>query len=474
MDRLPNFGSAFGANIVRQILKILDATADGLWVCDATPRLMWINDACEKLNNIKRNEVCGKTVSELLGRGNFDRDVTTRVLKEKQTVAISQKVRSGRTLLVTGVPVFDGDGEIAYVVGNERDLTELFTLRTELEEKEQLTSRLSSELRALNMRVAGTQDIVAESEAMNRVLQTSLKVAGFDTTVLVTGETGVGKSMIARLIHDGSQRAGKTFLSINCGAVPTALIEAELFGYAPGAFTDADRAGKIGLLEAAKGGTLFLDEIDAFSAAAQVKLLTFLDTQSFIRVGETRIRQSDARIIAATNGDLANLVARGQFREDLYFRLNVVPIAVPALSARRIDIPQLIRVHINKLQDRYGVARTVSPQAIEILCRYEFTGNVRELENILERAFVLCAGDEIAVTDLPTEARSQFSQLDAPEPGDLRQALDAVEAEMLARSAARNHRQQDIALELGISQPTVARLLRKHALRLSKSHSDLN
>ena len=468
-----DFGDAFGADLARQLISSFEATADGIWVCNAEPRLVWLNSACEKLNNITRNEVCGRLVGDLLQDGNFDHDVSSLVLQSGRTVTINQKVRSGRTLLVSGIPVFDDSGAIVYVVGSERDLTELNLLKEELGKNSALSERLNSELLALKLRDLKHTRIVARSEAMERVLDTAIRVASFDTTVLLTGPTGVGKSMMARIIHDASGRRDRPFLSLNCGAFPTALLDAELFGYADGAFTGARRGGKIGLLEAANGGTLLLDEIDAFPLDVQVKLLTFLDTQTFIRVGDTKARQVDVRLIAATNRDLTKASRDGQFRDDLLFRLNVVPLDIPALSARRTDIPELVRTQIDHLQRRYKVKRSMAQDALEAICRHDFPGNVRELQNVVERAFVLAQGDEIALADFAEEfLRPQEHGAIGLEGESFREALRRAERNWLVAALRKHRRQKDIALELGISQPTVARLLRKHGMSTSISIQD--
>ena len=292
--RLENIQGIFAAGEMEQIF---EAMADGVWVCDSTPTLLWINSACEELNNITREDVCGKTVEELLSSGNFDTDVTHRVLNGKKSIAIIQKVKSKRTLLVNGIPIFDDQGNVKYVVGSERDVTELNLLKEQLEQKQEFAKKIQSELLTMKMRELKVEEIISASESMERVMGTVLRVANFDTTVLLTGPSGSGKSMIAKLIHDGSSRRDKPFLILNCGAIPDSLAEAELFGYSDGAFTGAHKGGKMGLIEAADGGTLLLDEIDAFSLDVQVKLLTFLDTKSFFKVGSRQLQQVDVRLI---------------------------------------------------------------------------------------------------------------------------------------------------------------------------------
>lgn len=458
-----DIADAFEASTVKQLLSVFEAMADGVWVCDATPKLLWVNSACEQLNDIRREDVCGRTVDELLVEGNFDTDVTRRVLRDRKSVAIIQKVRSGRTLLVNGAPVFDENGNVSHVVGSERDLTELNMLREALEEKLQLNDRISSELLALRMRDSKLKDIVANSPPMERVMEMAFRVADFDATVLLTGASGSGKSMLARVIHEGSPRSAKPFMSLNCGAIPHSLVEAELFGYVSGAFTGAQKGGKLGLIEAAHGGTLFLDEIDAFPMDMQVKLLTFLDTQNFMRVGGTKPQQADVRLICATNKDLANSVVKGLFREDLWFRLNVVPVHIPALSERRSDIPVLVRRILERLSQRHGIEIGVQREALELLCRYRFPGNVRELENILERGYILCKSGEIGISDLPGEVSATVVRSVNRHSQTLQQALADVEANYLEDACRQHKRQVDIANYLGVSQPTVARMLKRRA-----------
>jgi PAS domain S-box-containing protein len=465
LAQLENIQRIFAADEIEQIF---EAMADGVWVCDSTPRLLWINSACEELNNIKREDVCGKSVDELLSNGNFDTDVTHRVLNGKKSIAIIQKVKSKRTLLVNGTPIFDDQGEVKFIVGSERDVTELNLLRRQLEEKQEITQKIQSELLTMKMRELKMEEIVSASESMERVMDTVLRVANFDITVLLTGPSGSGKSMIAKLVHDGSDRRDKPFLILNCGAIPDSLAEAELFGYTDGAFTGAQKGGKIGLIEAADGGTLLLDEIDAFSLDVQVKLLTFLDTKRFIKVGGRQLKQVDVRLIAATNSDLESKVEMGKFRSDLWYRLNVVPIDIPGLSERPDDIIPLITYYIKQLSNRYGTHKSVDRSAMDVLSRYHYPGNVRELENILEHSYVLCQSDQIGTEDLPQNVLDTVNPIRSLQSTtkNLKQALEQIEREYLFSASKTYKTQAEIAASLGTSQPSVARLLKKHGLRI--------
>jgi PAS domain S-box-containing protein len=462
--QLENVQDVFTANELEQIF---EAMADGVWVCDATPKLLWINSACEELNNIKREEVCGKSVEELLSMGNIDTDVTQKVLRGKKPVTIIQKVKSKRTLLVNGVPIFDKQGSVKFIVGSERDMTELNMLKEEIEQKQEVARKIQSELLSMKMRDLKLKEIVASSEPMERVMEMVLRVADFDTTVLLTGASGTGKSMVARLIHDGSSRRDQPFLTLNCGAIPDSLAEAELFGYADGAFTGAKCGGKSGLIEAADGGTLFLDEIDAFSLDVQVKLLTFLDTQGFIKVGGRRVQQVDVRLVAATNSDLESKVEQGTFRKDLWYRLNVVPIDLPSLSERSDDVFPLVALFLQRLANRHKVAKSINQHTMEFLSRYHYPGNVRELENILEHSYVLSQSNEITLSDLPQNILDTVSPVRTSQTTtNLKRSLDAVESECLSSACRRYKTQKQIASALGTSQPTVARLLKKHGFRV--------
>ncbi|MBI5496160.1 MAG: sigma 54-interacting transcriptional regulator [Deltaproteobacteria bacterium] len=311
--------------------------------------------------------------------------------------------------------------------------------------------------------VAASPGTVSRSRAMQRVVELAGRVARVDSTVLITGESGSGKERIARLVHDGSIRAGRTFIAVNCGAIPDALLESELFGHVRGAFTGAthDRAG---LFEAAGGGTLLLDEIGEISLSMQVKLLRALQEREVRRVGENQSRHMDVRVLASTNRDLAHAVAEGTFRQDLYYRLNVVELHVPPLRERREDVLPLARA---LLADAVHRARRhitgLAPAAADQLLRYEWPGNVRELENAMERAVALATGSRVELMDLPEEVRQVVPH--ASEPGGPVRALEEVEKEhVIAALRANGGNQTRTAAQLRIGSATLYRKLKSYGM----------
>jgi DNA-binding NtrC family response regulator len=307
---------------------------------------------------------------------------------------------------------------------------------------------------------AAPADLQAQSTAMVRIFDLARRAAKVDSTVLVTGESGVGKERVARLVHDASARAGGPFLAINCGAIPEALLESELFGHVRGAFTGAAQ-DRVGLFQAASGGTLLLDEIGELPAAMQVKLLRVLQERVVRRVGENRSRPIDVRVIAATNRHLGDEVMGGRFRKDLYYRLRIIELVVPPLRERREDILPLARALLEETARRMKrPALRLSPQAADRLVRYAWPGNVRELENALERAMALAPGRRIELDDLPEEVRSA---LPVPSPAGGIRPLEEVERSYILAALAQNGgNQTQTAAQLGIGVSTLYRKLRRY------------
>jgi PAS domain S-box-containing protein len=460
----------------QQLNAIFESSSDGIWVCDTEGKVIRVNRASEKLNGIKAQDVIGKNVSDLLAKGLFDRSVTLEVLATKRQTSIVQYVkRTDKHLLTTGTPAFDDQDNIYLVVVNERDMTQLNALRDQLEQSRMVTERIKDELVKLSMLELEKQEIVAESPAMIGVLEIALRLARFDASnILILGESGTGKGLLAKFIHKSGKRSKKPFIQINCAALPESLLEAELFGYDKGAFTGARQEGKVGLIELAQEGTLFLDEIGDLPLAVQAKLLKYLDDHEVMRVGGTKPRKVDCTVIAATNRDTEALTRHGGFRQDLFFRLNAFTIRIPPLRERREDITPLSNLFLNKYNKTYNQRKHLSPKGLAKLQYYPFPGNVRELENVLKNAVLMSDGESLDGFILGSLGRSpEKLVLSTPNRNGKQLMADelcVLEREILRKAVKYCRSTREIARHLGVSQATVVRKLRKHGLTPGALH----
>jgi len=457
--------------LVRQFETIFHSSSDGIWVCDGNGVVININRASETLNGIRAENVIGHNIKDLVARKIFDHSVTTRVMATGQRQTVMQFIpKTGKYLLSTGTPSLTEDGRIALIVVNERDMTELNTLRQEFEKSQQVREKYRQELSDISLLELERNDIVAESAAMRRILQMALKLSHIGASnILVLGESGTGKGLLARLIHKNSSRNRHPLVEINCAALPENLLEAELFGYEKGAFTGADEKGKIGLFELAQGGTLFLDEIGDMPLPLQAKLLKYLDNKEIRRVGGTRSIKVECATIAATNKDLKTLVADKAFRQDLYYRLNSFILQLPPLRERREDIAGLVRFYLSEANRTYNCARTISPRAMRSLQEYRFPGNVRELRNIIENAVVMSNDDQITEFILASLDEQDAAGLDSrprpAAPGEgLVGRLQAYEKELLLETRRQCRTTREAARRLGISQPSVVRKFKQYRI----------
>jgi transcriptional regulator with PAS, ATPase and Fis domain len=355
------------------------------------------------------------------------------------------------------------------VVVNERDVTEIETLQRELEEQEALRDRFRDEMLEMQTEKLESSRVIARSPLMQRALRQAVKVAGADSTVLILGESGVGKGLFADLIHKHSARAARPLVKVNCGSIPESLVEAELFGYEKGAFTGAQVKGKAGYFEAAEGGTLFLDEIAELPLSSQVKLLRFLEDHRITRVGGTASRDLDVRILAASHRDLQEMVDQGLFRLDLFYRLNVIPLAVPPLRERTECILPVLRYYIDHYGARFGTRRRLSRAAADALIAYRWPGNVRELMNLCERLVVMSETEVIDVGDLPPNVVTAAAGAGAPpaafdDETTLQEAIERAERVMLLRARQRHGSQTEMARALGVNQSTIARKLKRFGI----------
>ncbi len=442
--------------------ELLDALHDGVYITDAAGTTLKINRAYQRLTGLSSDELVGRNMQDLVREGVISQSASLRVLKEGKPFSVMQSLGNGKQLLVSASPILEADRRIRYVVSAVRDMTELLRMKHERDELQQL-KQLRSSTAQLH---AGPRDdllhspLVASQEVSGAVFALARQVAASDVKVLLQGETGVGKTLVAQFIHNASGRAAEPFLSLNCGALPEHLVEAELFGYAPGAFTGASAKGKRGLLELANGGTLFLDEIGDLPLALQVKLLKVLEENRFIPVGGLELKEVDVRVITATHRDLRRMVAEGGFRADLFYRLNVVPIGIPPLRERREEIRPLLDYYLEHFNARHRRALQWSLEAVDLLLDYPWPGNIRELINVVERLVVTCAGTRIETLDLPEECRAGLLPAEGADL-DLRRIVERAER-LAIRQALQRHKTTRLAAKaLGVSQATVVQKMKR-------------
>lgn len=464
-------GGAAGPEVVKSLIAeleaIINSSYDGFFITDGRGIVLRLNEAYERITGIKAAEVLGRSMAELVQDGVYDQSVTLLVMERLESVTINQIVkRSNKHILVTGNPIFDEQGKLFRVVTNVRDVTELNKLERKLSKTKEEQRKFQAELSHLRSLQVSDSDLVYRSRVMAAVLELAGKVADVNSNVLITGESGTGKELIAKFIHRKGKGETRPFIRVNCGAIPDNLMESELFGYEGGAFTGAKKEGKPGLFELANGGTLFLDEIGELPLFLQVKLLRALQDRTVTRVGGIAPITVDVRIVAATHRDLAQMVKTGTFREDLYYRLMVVPIQLPPLRERKEDIP-LLAIHlVEKLNSSFGFNKALLPDVIDRLTEYHWPGNVRELENAIERMLVTSPGDDIDAGALPASiaSRGHLPRTDAK----LKEAVAAIEEFMIRTALEKHGTLQSAADALGIDRTTCFRKAVKHGLAVRK------
>lgn len=437
-------------------------TEDGMTTVDEQGITIMANEAHSQIMGIDGEDIVGKPTTDLVTEGVFQKSVSALVFESKQQETITQNLSNGKTILVTGKPIFDENGEIKRVINTLRDVPILNALYEEQLRQEALLDTYRSELSKHNN--IAHKGLVAESVAMRGVLGIAERAAMNDSIVLILGESGVGKGVIARLIHEMSKRGNAPMISINCGAIPEHLLESELFGYVPGAFTGASREGKMGLFEAADKGVVFLDEIGELPINLQPKLLSFLETGELMRIGSTKAKKVDCRIIAATNRDLKDMVSRNKFREDLYYRLSVIPIHIPPLRERREDIIPLIITFLREVNEKNGLNKIMKPEVLEVLKRADWNGNVRELRNAIERYAVLSLNQEISLADLPQEDTViKGGEVVSAEklPMSLPSVIQEIEDEYIALAMQKGGSIRKAAKLLGLSPTTLFRKINR-------------
>lgn len=457
--------------LLQELEGIIEASYDGIVVTDSEGQLLRISRSYSRISGIPWEELKNKVgcyMGDLQARGEVSSSVSMLVLEKKKALTIKQRLYNGRELMVTGNPIFDQEGRIVRVVSNIRDISELNNLKREIEENKEVVARYCGELEELRARNLHLEGIIAQSPEMRRAADLAVRVASVDATVLITGETGVGKEVIAKIIHKASRRKNSPFITVNCGAIPETLLESELFGYEKGAFTGANREGKIGLLEVANNGTIFLDEIGDLPLLLQGKLLRALQEQEICRIGGSKSIKLNLRILSATNKDLVKMIKDKTFRDDLYYRLNVIPIHLPPLRERKEDIVPLAVHFLKKYTQKYQLEKKFSVEVLDVLEQYMWPGNVRELENLTERLLVTSDSEAIRSRDLPNYFGEQKERGSLPitvhNVLPLKEAGEILERELLTRVLSAGRSTRKAAGILGVDHSTIVRKINKYSL----------
>lgn len=450
--------------------QILNSLPDGIFITDKDGVAIWMNDASTKQLGAPREELIGKNVEELEEKGLFTPSVTKDVIKERRPVSKLQESLNRQYLASGKLVTIPTDGTELIVV-QVKDITSTVKASLELENAEYLLKKYWDELQQIKKEQLKDKQrdvIIGTSKEHEKMMTLIDQIAPYDATILLQGETGVGKSFVAKEIHLKSDRSEKPFMHINCAAIPENLLESELFGYKKGAFTGASTAGKKGLVEQANGGTLFLDEIAEIPLTLQSKILQLVQDKTFIPIGGTRLKQVDIRIIAATNEDLLQLIKEKRFREDLYYRLNVVSITIPPLRERQDDILPLLYHYLNIYALKYGKNVTFTEELLHFLQHYDWPGNIRELENMVERLVVTATSQQIDTTALPEKVLQRIpdeQRISHTLNGEtLPEYMDRIEKMFIQKAQKEFSSTRAAANFLGLTQSSYMRRLKKYGL----------
>ena len=449
--------------------EIMDVLSDGIYISDSSGMTLMVNSMYEKLTGLNRGELEGLLVTDLINQGKYDVILNPDIVRTGEPRTAVQVTKMGRRVILNGYPVFDQEGKVALVVTFVRDVTVLSQLKVQIDSQQELIDKLNLGVQHLSKK---TSPLIANCKKMLALLRMLDNIANTDATVLLLGETGVGKDLLARRIHKNSPRRNGSFFKVDCTTIPENLIESELFGYEPGAFSGASTKGKPGLVEMAANGTLFLDEIGELPYAMQGKLLRLLQEQEIMRVGSTRAKKVDVRIIAATNTNLEEAVRQGTFRTDLFYRLKVAVLEIPPLRERRDDIPHLVKYFLEKYNNKYKKIIAFSTEVEEIFRNYRWPGNVRELEHLIQSLVVTLDKEILTEADLPQnmlvqeEINSIILRPRAVNPGtgSLDEIMNDLEKEILRKAIEVHGSISEVAKIFKVDRTTIYRKLKKHSL----------
>lgn len=452
------------SSIFEELNVCLESSHDGIMVSDGMGNVIRLNAALEKLIGVKRRDILGRNVADLVQEGVYESSAILQVIETGKTATVVID-HNGRQLLITGSPVYNANSAMTAVVANIRDMSELNDLRQKLEQQQMIAEKYSKELAHIARQQNAQTSFVACSREMKTILATIHSISEVDSTVLISGESGTGKEMVVNEIYASSMRSYRPIIKVNCGAIPPALFESELFGYEDGAFTGARRKGKPGFFELAHMGTLFLDEVGELPLEMQVKLLRVLQEGEIIRIGGSKPISVDVRIIAATNRDLWEMTEEGTFRQDLYYRLNVINIEVPPLRQRRDDIIPLVMHMLERFNQKYGKHKEIPIELGKVLRELPWRGNVRELENLIENLVVLCPEDVLTPEHLPVRyqrGQNLASQVEIRGILPMKDMVRRAERQLIANAQAQYSSMQEVAKALGVDVSTISRKLSRN------------
>ncbi|KAA8674945.1 sigma 54-interacting transcriptional regulator [Clostridium sp. HV4-5-A1G] len=453
--------------VINELQEIIEGSFDGILVTDGEANVLLVNQSYVRITDIKKEELIGHNMRELINPIWMKNSVALLVIEQKKPISLYHTTKRGKNIMVTGTPVFDEKNDIKKVVINCRDISEIYKLRDQLSKAREMEKIYFQQDPDDDEHNANkNSDIVVNDEKMREIFSLAKKISNFNITVLISGESGVGKEIVANYVHrKNALKKDKPFIAVNCGAIPENLLESELFGYVNGAFTGAAKGGKAGLFEAADGGTLFLDEIGEMSLKLQVKLLRVLETRTVRRVGSSHPLSIDIRVIAATNKNLLEKVKEGTFREDLFFRLNVISIEIPPLRERTSDIAPLALKFIRKFNRQYGQNKKITYEVMKELEAYSWPGNIRQLKNTIESMVVISDNEYLQLNDLPwisceaIEAKAKKNN-----PPSLKESLERAEKKILIEVKRKYGSSRKMAKVLKVNQSTIVRKMKKYNL----------
>ncbi len=443
-----------------------DELSDGICLCDRNGIILAVNKEYNRIVGISSDDIIGKHISYFKENDYVEYSTQSMVLQEKKKINKMLNIKKNNNIaMVTSIPIFDENNEIDQVLTVIRDLTEISNLRRKLEKSEKKSKKYLRELNSIKSILNNTEGFIGESIAIKKLKELVKSVANTDATILINGETGCGKEVLAKEIYRNSDRRNGPYIKINCAAIPENLIESELFGYEQGAFTGAQNKGKIGMFEAANGGTILLDEIGEMPLLLQSKLLRVLQEKELIRIGGTKSIKLDVRVIAATNQNLMELVQKKEFRQDLYYRLNVIPMKIPPLRERKDDIVLLAHSFLDKYNIKYGKSLSLDNRILNILEDYDWPGNVRELENVIERLVVISSDSNIDINFIMDILGYQERDIALDYDNlTLKEAVERVEKEIIKRSLNQHGSTYKAAKVLGMNQSSVFRKAKAYGL----------